>query len=161
VPHLNGPATAGAAGLKQNVRLGIAACKDIMRMVFRRDPYYVDIVAAPGELGAMTAPNALEGVLKLIPAGFAYDKHVAARIFLSIIRYSPGNLSHTIQCPWLVQVALRDRTTPVKPAIKAVQRAPKGEIIKYDVDHFDVYVSPHFERVVSDQLDFLKRHVAL
>ena len=146
--------------MKQNLRLGFAAFRDAARMLFRRAPYYVDIVAAPGELGAMTAPGAMEGVLKLIPPGFAYSKIVAARIFLSIATYSPGNLARKITCPWLIQAALRDLTTPVKPAIRAVEKAPRGELIKYDLDHFDVYVDPNFERTVGDQLAFLKRHVA-
>jgi hypothetical protein len=159
VPHLNGPATALAAGLKQNLRLGLAAMRDAVKMLFRLEPYYVDIVAAPGELGAMTAPGAMAGVLKLIPPGFDYSKMVAARIFLSIATYSPGNLARKIACPWLVQAALRDLTTPVKPAIRAVEKAPRGELITYDLDHFDVYVDPDFGRTVGDQLEFLKCHV--
>jgi hypothetical protein len=30
---------------------------------------------------------------------------------------------------------------------------------RYDVGHFDVYTGAQFERVVDDQLDFLRRHV--
>ncbi len=160
VPHLDGIATALAAGLRHTLRLSLAAFRDVIRMLFRQEPYYVNIVAAPGETGAMTAPGALEGVMKLIPPGFDFGTTVAARIFLSIAFYSPGKRARKIACPWLVQAALRDLTTPVKPAVRAVKKAPRGEFISYDLDHFDVYVPPHFERTVSDQLDFLKRNVA-
>ncbi len=161
VPHLDGAATAMAAGFKQNLRLGFAAFRDLLRMMTGRKPYYVDIVAAPGELGAMTAPGALEGVLRLIPRGFEYEKVVAARIFLSVANYSPSRKASKIACPWLIQVALRDLTTPSKAAVKASKKAARCELITYDLDHFDVYVAPNFEKSVGDQIDFLKRHVAL
>lgn len=159
VPHLNGPATAMAAGLLRNLRLGLASSRDLLRRLRGREPYYVPIVGEPGSLAAMSAPGDMEGVMKLVPPGHIYDDRVAARIFLSIAGYSPGNLAPGITMPWLVQVALRDLTTPVEPARKAAKRAPRGEFIAYDCGHFDVYVPPAFERTVSDQINFLRKHV--
>lgn len=159
VPHLDGIATALASGFVKNICLSLASLADVLRALLKMKPYYVDIVAQPGKLGAMTAPGALEGVMRLIPPGFQYSEKVAARIFLSVPLYSPGKNAKKISCPWLVQVALRDLTTPSKPALTAAKKAPKGELITYDLDHFDVYVDPHFERTIADQLAFLKRHV--
>ena len=159
VPHLNGPATALAAGLVRNMRLGMASLRDRYRRMANREPCYVPIIGLPGEVAAMSAPGDLEGVMKLVPPGHAYDNRVAARIFLSVAGYSPGNLAPGIMAPWLVQVALRDHTTPAGPAKRAAMRAPRGEYIAYDLGHFDVYVLPAFERTVSDQIEFLRRHV--
>ncbi len=161
VPHLDGIATALASGFVKNIRLSLASLTDVLCALLKSKPFYVDIVAQPGKLGAMTAPGALEGVMRLIPPGFQYSEKVAARIFLSVPFYSPGKNAKKINCPWLVQVALRDLTTPSKPAVNAAKKAPKGELITYDLDHFDVYVDPHFERTISDQLAFLKRHIPL
>ncbi|MCX7680180.1 MAG: alpha/beta hydrolase [Spirochaetes bacterium] len=160
VPHLNGIATALASPFVANIRLALAALIDVVKSFFGKEPYYVDIVAAPGKLGAMTAPGALEGVMRLIPQGLQYNQKVAARIFLSIPFYSPARRAKKILCPWLVQVAKLDLTTPAKPAIKAVACAQKGELILYDCDHFDVYVEPCFEKVVADQISFLRRCVS-
>ncbi len=159
VPHLDGIATTLASGFVKNIRLSLASFADLFRALLGMEPNYVDIVAEPGKLGAMTAPGALEAVMRLIPPQFQYNEKVAARIFLSVPFYSPGKNAKKIHCPWLVQVALRDLTTPSKPALQAAQKAPKGELITYDLDHFDVYVDPNFERTVSDQIAFLKRHV--
>jgi uncharacterized protein len=156
VPHLNGIATATAAGPVQNFRLGNAAWRDVMRMVLRRSPYYVPIVGQPGEVAAMTAPDAEEGVKKLYPEGYEPSNFVAARIFLQVGLYSPGNLAKKLRVPWLVQVASEDLTTPVKPAIKAVMKAPKSQLILYRCGHFDVYVPPRFSQTVEDQLTFLR-----
>ncbi|MGO9146472.1 MAG: hypothetical protein ACLQDF_08885 [Desulfomonilia bacterium] len=59
--------------------------------------------------------------------------------------------------PWLVQAAANDLTTPVGPAIKAMMKAPKGQLIIYKCGHFDVYVEPRFEQTVSDQITFFKK----
>ncbi|PKN59642.1 MAG: alpha/beta hydrolase, partial [Deltaproteobacteria bacterium HGW-Deltaproteobacteria-11] len=50
--------------------------------------------------------------------------------------------------------------TPVKPAIKAAGKAPKGELIIYQCGHFDVYVPPYFQQTVGDQIRFLKKHLS-
>ena len=155
VPHLSGIATAAATGPVQNLRLGNAAWRDIFRMVLRQSPYYVPAVGMPGELAAMTAPDALEGVKKLYPEGFEPDVNVAARIFLSVGIYSPVRLAKKMTMPWLVQAAAHDLTTPVGPAIKAVMKAPKGQLIIYKCGHFDVYVEPRFDQTIGDQITFL------
>jgi uncharacterized protein len=156
VPHLNGISTAMASGTVQNFRLGSAAWRDVACMVLRRSPHYVPIVGQPGTVAAMTAPDAEEGVKKLYPEGYEPTNLVAARIFLQVGLYSPGNMASRLTMPWLVQVATEDLTTPVKPAVKAVMKAPRGKLITYRCGHFDVYVPPLFNQVVEDQLTFLK-----
>jgi hypothetical protein len=126
-------------------------------MILRRNPYYVPAVGFPGDLAAMTAPDVVEGVKKLYPPGFEPDERVAARIFLSVALYSPGRLAERVGVPWLVQVAANDLTTPLKPAIKAAGKAPKSELIVYECGHFDLYVPPHFQQTVGDQIRFLKK----
>ncbi len=111
-------------------------------MFLRMEPYYGDIVAEPGKLGAITAPRELEGVMQLIPSQFQYNEKIAERIFILVPFYSPGKNAKNIKYPWLVQAALRDKTTPLKPVLVAVKKASHGELITYDLDHFDVYVDP-------------------
>jgi hypothetical protein len=154
---MNGFATAAATGLIQNLRLATAAWRDMANMMLRRRPYYVPAIGRPGDLAAMTASDVVEGVKRLYPQGFEPDERVAARIFLSVGLYSPGRLAKRLSVPWLVQVAANDLTTPVKPAIKAAGKAPKGELIVYACGHFDVYVPPHFQQTVGDQILFLKK----
>ena len=157
VPHINGLATAAATGLVQNIRLATAAWRDMANMLLHRRPYYVPAVGRPGDLAAMTAPDVVEGVKRLYPPGFKPDERVAARIFLSVALYSPGRLAECLSVPWLVQVAANDLTTPLKPAIKAAGKAPKGELIVYECGHFDLYVPPLFQKTVGDQIRFLKK----
>jgi pimeloyl-ACP methyl ester carboxylesterase len=159
VPHLNGLSTALATGPLQGLRLGRAAILDTLRALVGMSPYYVLACGAPGELAAMTAPDAEEGMRRLLPEGFTPDERVAARIFLRVGIYSPGRLAPRIRVPWLVQAASRDLTTPLGPAIKAALKAPRGQLIIYQCGHFDVYVEPRFSQTVGDQLTFLKNNL--
>lgn len=156
VPHLSGPATALANGPVQNVRLGNAAWRDLARMAMRRNPYYVPIIGKPGELAAMTAPDAFDGAKRLYPEGFEPNERVAARIFLEVGLYSPGRLAKKLNMPLLVQAASEDLTTPVMPAYRTAMRASKGQLIVYKCGHFDVYVPPRFDQTIGDQLTFLQ-----
>jgi hypothetical protein len=40
-----------------------------------------------------------------------------------------------------------------------VARIPRGEVLSYDCTHFEPYLDPHFEKIVTDQIAFLDRHV--
>jgi len=159
VPHVDGLASARAAGVVQGLRLGAAALRDAWNGLRNRGPLYVPAVGRPGELAAMTAPGEYEAVQRLIPEGAQINQQVAARVFLSLGLYSPGRRAPELTVPWLVQVATRDATTPPEPAIRAARAAPRGELLTYDVRHFDVYVQPGFERTIADQLAFLGRHL--
>lgn len=158
VPFMDGFQTALAGGLMNTGRLALAAAQDLMRSALNLSPHYVPAFGMPGDLAAMTAPGDAEAAGKLYPAEIPVDKRVAARIFLSLSLYSPGNSANKLRVPWLVQVASRDQTTPPGPAIAAAKAAPRAELIQYDLGHFDVYVPPAFERVITDQVEFLQRH---
>jgi len=160
VPHMNGPATAMASGPVQGMRLGLAGIYDQLRGMVGLSPYYIPAFGRPGELAAMTAPGAYEASRKIFPEGLDVDERVAARIVLRIPFFSPARDVRRLNVPWLVQVAEADQTTPPRSAIKAARKARGAEIISYPLGHFDIYVSPEFERIIGDQLDFLERHVA-
>lgn len=159
VPHMNGPATAMAAGPVQGMRLGLAALYDQLRGLAGLSPFYIPAFGRPGELAAMTASGAYEASRKLAPEGLDMDERVAARIVLRIPFFSPARHVRRLNAPWLVQVAEADQTTPPRSAIKAARKAPTAELITCPLGHFDVYVSPGFERIIGDQLDFLERHM--
>jgi hypothetical protein len=67
------------------------------------------------------------------------------------LRYAPR-----IGCPFLVCV--NDNETLMNPAIAvaAARRAPQRRAIHYPSDHFQVYHPPLVERVLADQVAFLR-----
>ena len=86
-----------------------------------------------------------------------HNQRVAARFALQIIRYSPAKRIKTLAMPALLQVGLRDITTPAKPVIKASKGVSNVSLKTYNTDHFEPYKGNDFEAFVSDQLAFLKQ----
>jgi uncharacterized protein len=157
VPFTDGVSAARALGLRHLLRLTAAALRDEYRARRDRSPYYIPAVGPPGSLAAMTAPGAQEGVEAMTPPGFDLDNRCTPRVGLRM--YNSYRRLGQVRCPVLVCVCERDSTTLPAPTIAAAERAPTAELVRYPIDHFDVYVGEAFERAVRDQTAFLTRHL--
>ncbi|GAA4120878.1 alpha/beta fold hydrolase [Nocardioides fonticola] len=162
VPHISGPASAFSQPPRLVARLIAAGLRDQARAALGREPYRVAAAGYPGDLAMMTSPDAAPMAIRL--AGDLYEQllpenDVAARIALRVPFYSPGRLARRITAPTLVQIAERDTVTPFEVAMKAARRLPRGEVVTYDCQHFEPYLDPYFDTVVSDQIEFLATHV--
>lgn len=165
VPHVSGPAAVRATGLLPSLRVGLVGLRDQLGAWAGRAPVYVDSVAAPGQTGVMTTPDAAAGMARLIEeSGLrtgAYPENVAARITLKIGFYSPRRSAAKVECPALVQIVEDDAVTPQHVAEAAARKMPRSTVRTYPGGHFDPYVEPLFDRVVTDQIEFLHAHVPL
>ncbi len=159
VPHTNGLAALRAMNPKSAAGLTALGIADQAAAIVGRGPVYTRIVGPPGSVAVMTAADAQPGFEAITPAGSGWRNDVAARIALRVAGYSPGKRAKDVRCPLLVQVADDDSVAPVQPAIEAAEAAPRGELIRYPLAHFEVYVGEAFERAVADQLEFLSRHL--
>jgi len=115
----------------------------------------------PHSAALMTATDAHGGYLALVPSGVSFRNHVAARFALNILRYRPGRRAAKVSCPILFCICETDSVAPAGPTRRYAKKAPRGEVRLYGEGHFDIYVGEAFERVVADQLEFLKRHLPL
>jgi hypothetical protein len=107
----------------------------------------------------MTSPDSVAGIQNLLPPGADIERDVAARFALQIVRHFPGRQARNVTCPIFFAICEQDTVAPPGPTQKYAAQAPRGEIKLYDTGHFDIYVGAEFERNVTDQLDFLSRHV--
>ncbi len=165
VPHVSGPAAVRATGLAPVLRLVRPAVLDQVAAMLGRPPVYVDAVGGRGTTAVMTSPDAVPGLARQIEASGLvaddYPTYVAARIALKIGLYSPARHAGRVSCPALVQIAAHDVVTPRRVAERAAAKMPQSTVHVYDCGHFDPYVEPHFDRVVADQLAFLRAQVPL
>jgi uncharacterized protein len=146
------------AGPVHVARLVLAGVRDVAASLRGRPPVMVPQVGMPGSVGAMTTPDAELGYRAI--AGPSWRNEVAARIALRAGAYRPGLQADRLPCPILVQIADRDAIAPVKAAQDAAWRATgRAEVRAYPIGHFDIYAGPPFERAITDQLHFLRRHV--
>lgn len=158
-PFLDGPRTLRLVPGPTLARLTAAGVEDELRRLRGREPRYVPLVGPPGSLAAMTSPDAEPGYRAMVPTGSPWRNEAAARIALRIGTYRPGRAAARLRCPLLVCVCDHDRVTPPDPAWRAAGAAPRGEIRRYPLGHFDIYLGEGFERAVADQIEFLDRHL--
>ena len=145
------------AGIGQVLRLTAHGLWDVALAPFGR-AHYVPTVGKPGTLAVMTSDDADEGYRKLAPPGFRFE--VAARIGLSAGLYRPVRYASRVRCPVLVQVCDRDSVAPVAATEQVIHLlGSRGEARRYPIGHFEPYFGAHFERSVTDQLEFLQRHL--
>jgi cephalosporin-C deacetylase-like acetyl esterase len=146
------------AGARQLLRLTGHGLLDLALAPFRR-AHYVPTVGPPGSLAVMSSDDAEAGYRALLPPD-AYVE-VAARIALAVAFYRPVSLAHRVRCPVLVQVCERDSVAPVAATERTVTAlGDRAEVRRYAIGHFEPYFGKHFERSVSDQLEFLRARLA-
>ena len=141
-------------------RLTVTGLRDQLAARRGRAPVMVPAVGPPGSFAVMTSPDADPGFHAVIGAGSKWRNEVASRIGLRVGTYRPGRGASKITCPLLVCVGDQDLVTPPEPAVKVALAAPKGELRRYPIGHFEIYSGQRgFEQAVADQVAFLQAHV--
>lgn len=138
-----------------------AALRDLIRDWTFRSPFYVPIVARPGELAPLNAPGAASGYRSIVPDDLDEDEwnRCAARIFLSVGAYEPREYADRVDCPAFVFQANRDRLVSADAIEEVVTNLDDVERVRSDCGHFDPYTGDLFEDVVARQADFFVRHL--
>ncbi len=162
-PFTDGLASTLRLSPMSSLRLTRAAIKDRAAQVAGRSPVRVKVAARPGEVGLMDAADVVAGVFGLLEAAgiteAEYHNDVPARIALEIPLDAPGRNASSVQCPILFCVCDNDSVAPAKATLRHAAKAPRGEVQRYAAGHFDIYLGEHFERLTTDQLSFLAKHV--
>lgn len=158
-PFQDGLATVPMLGWANVAKLTGHAIVDQVGAWRGRPPHYIPAVAEPGGMAVMATDDAKDGFAKITPPGTTWENRVAARIGLRVALYRPGTKAAQVTCPALWSIADHDTLCPADRTAALAAKAPRGEVIRYPVGHFDIYVGDDFERAVTDQLEFLTRHL--
>lgn len=158
-PYTDGLATLPALGLMPVAKLTAAGLRDTVRALRGAPPYYIPAAGPPGSDAVMTTPDSLTGMQALVPPGSLWENRVAARIALRVGFYRPGLAAGRLPCPALFCVCDHDSLAPAERTVKLAARGQRNEIKRYPVGHFDIYVGDTWEQAVSDQTEFLTRHL--
>jgi dienelactone hydrolase len=158
-PFTDGLASALTNSPITSARLTTRAIRDLINNRRGQEPVYADTAGAKHSAAFMTSPDSIPGYLKLVPDNTPFRNQLAARFALQIVRHRPGRQAKNITCPILFCICETDTVAPPGPTKRYAAQAPRGETKLYPDGHFDIYVGDAFERVITDQLDFLARHV--
>lgn len=161
-PALDGRASAEIifeeVGIGHLLRMVMHAQRDFFRGLFGLSPHKIPIVGKPGSIACLTIQDAYDGYRKLVPDSFINE--TCARIMIRGDKYRPVKHAKNVRCPVLLQICEHDSVTPKSAAEETEQNLGKfAEAIYYPIGHFDIYTGDNFEKAVSDQLSFLKRHL--
>ena len=162
-PFTDGLASLSKIPPRAAARLTGAAVRDLLAAATGREPVRVEVAGRPGEVALMSADDVYEGVHRLLDASgldeAEYRSLVPARIGLAVPLARPGRRAKHLTSPALFCVCERDTVAPAPATLRHAAKAARGEVRRYDAGHFDIYVGEDFNRVVADQITFLRLHV--
>ena len=146
------------AGIGYLLRMVMHGQRDYLRSLLGLSPHKIPIVGKPGSIACLTTPDAYEFFTKFAPQNFVNE--VCARINIRGDKYRPVKHAQNVHCPVLLQVCEFDSIIPISAAKATEKKLGKyAEVINYPIGHFDIYIGDNFEKAVSDQLIFFKKHL--
>src|SRR4051812_43555775 len=154
-----GTSFAGGHVIEAAARAIVPALRDELARVRRRPPVLVPLVGPQGSTALMTSPDSEPGYRALIPPGLPFENGVSARFISQVGRYRPGRSARKVDAPILFCICDTDAVPPPETALRYAATAPRGEVRRYPVGHFDIYRGEPFEHAAGDQTEFLVRHL--
>lgn len=142
-------------------RMIAAALRDELRGRLGLAPAFIPLVAEPdsGVFAPFVEAGATNLIADLFPAGSGWANQFTPRVMLRLPRYRPFANAEQIACPWLVLVCDDDPVTPADQAATLASRAPRLELRRFPVGHFEIYRGRWFDHAVAIQTEFLTRHL--
>lgn len=162
-PAVDGVATLAhlrrTCGTGYLVRSTVNALRDVVGSALGRPSHLVPVVGPPGSNAVIATSGSEEAWLPV--AGPTWRNEVRGRHALGVAFNRPITKAGKLTCPILVQPGTDDRIAPPAAARKAARRAGYwAQLREYPADHLDFYDGPWQQRVLADQLDFLKHDLA-
>ena len=140
------------------LRLFMHAQRDMGRSRFGLSAHKIPIVGKPGSFAMIIAPGAFDGYSKLVPPGFINE--VCVRSLLRTRGYNPIDYAKDVQCPVLLQICEKDNLVSKSSYLGTAKILGKyAEVKIYPIGHFDIYTGEDFEKAVSDEIAFFKKHL--
>jgi fermentation-respiration switch protein FrsA (DUF1100 family) len=159
-PFTDGVASLPALGVKNIARATVVGVRDQLSALAGRPPHYIPAVGPPGSFAVMSTPDSQPGFAAITPTETGWVNQVAGRIALRVGLYRPGRAAARVICPILFCVCDRDSVAPANQTLNYASAALRGEVKRYPVGHFEIYVGEPFEQAVADQTEFLARTLA-
>lgn len=121
----------------------------------------VPVTAQPGSHGAMTLAGEADGFHAIVPAGSPWRNEISPAVFLTVALHRPVARAHRLTAPLWVGLGEQDVSVSNKAVERLAERAPRSELYRYPYDHFGAFIADAPQRVVGDQIDFLRRNALL
>jgi uncharacterized protein len=115
----------------------------------------IPVTGQPGTRAAMAFAGEADGFARAVPAGSPWRNEISPAIFLTIAAVRPVARAAKVHGPLWVGLGERDVSVHNPAVERLAERAPRGELHRYDADHFDPFVGDLPGRIAADQVAFL------
>jgi fermentation-respiration switch protein FrsA (DUF1100 family) len=117
----------------------------------------VPVTGQPGTRSIMSLPGEADGFSATVQPGSPWQNEIRPGVFVQVAFHRPLARAKRIACPLWVGLGERDVSVDGPSAVKLSERAPKGELHRYDYDHFGPFHGDGPVRIAADQVEFLRR----
>lgn len=132
----------------------VAGTYDAVRGFVHLRPYYMRVFGPPGSVAVFTDPDSDKALRFAASEGPTWRNEFAPRFLFGTPKYVPGT-AERVQAPLLVCVAEQDTEADPELAKEIAAKAPRGRLVTYPVRHFEAYTGSVFDRMTTDQTEFL------
>jgi uncharacterized protein len=141
-------------------RLAGRAAADTVGGLVGHDPLLVPLAGERGMVASLTTPDSRNGASALNPGNRypQWQQNVAARSAIRVGFYRPGRFASRIRCPLLVVAYEADGVAPPQPAIRAAQRARRGQLALLPGGHYTAFLDGE-QQAAQVVLAFLDREL--
>lgn len=131
----------------------------ILRNMLGRARVHIPVAARPGSIAWFSQPEALPGFHTIRGDHSLWRNEFLPLSFAGATSFRAVRVAHRVRCPLFVCTGEEDHVVPRRAAERTAERAPRGERGLYPIDHFSGFLGEGFEPVVTDQIEFLSRHL--
>jgi dienelactone hydrolase len=117
----------------------------------------IPVTGQPGTKAAMAFPGEADGFATVVPPGSPWRNEISPGVFLTIALHRPSAKAKKVTCPMWVGLGENDISVSGKAVARVAARAAKAELHRYPYDHWQPYLGDAPNRIVADQIDFLRR----
>lgn len=161
VPFVDGTESAKRYPLQQLPKALKISSQDYMGAKVAMAPKTLPVVSKKG-LSFMPTSDSYEGYLSIVNPDYFWSGEIPARIFFNLMRYRPIQDVRKIAIPVLFIASKQDSLIPIESSREtATNIAPFVEYYEWDMQHFDIYHNPYFEKAITTQLEFLHQHIGV
>lgn len=113
----------------------------------------IPVTGPPGSRAVMPLQGEADGFARIVPSGSPRRNAISPRVLLTMAVHRPITKARQIACPAFVALGERDVSVSHATLERLAERAPRGELHRYDVDPF---IDDHLTKIADDQIAFVR-----
>ncbi|KAI0710217.1 alpha/beta-hydrolase [Earliella scabrosa] len=138
----------------------LTAIQDVLRQAVGLSPKYMPAIAHPGEVGLMTTPGAVTGLLSIVREEGTYPNEVNASAIFEFPFYTPNASGARIICPLKLIAPTQDNLCPYENVLELARLSSLVEVVPLECGHFELYPGTRmFEQSLEPMKEFLLKRV--